>query len=203
MRHLWKIAAVAVCFVFASAAMGEDPVNMIENPGFEDGVLQPWNKYGANAVTSIVGNRDVHTGKRALRIDVAGPGENFWSAGLQYKPPGVVFEDGVLYTWSFFAKSDPPVEVNLKPELAQDPWTGFGAKRAFLVEEYQEYWTEWTPPNDVNPASLTLHVQFDKSTIWIDDARWYKGAYTPFGGEPQSVNPSGKAAAVWASLKAR
>ena len=205
MRHSWRIAAavVAVCLVFASAATAQDPVNMIENPGFEDGVLLPWNKYGADATTTIVGRPDVHTGRHALKIDVAGPGENFWSAGLQYKPVGVVFEEGVLYTWAFFAKSDPPVEINIKPELAQDPWTAYGAKRAFLVEEYQEYWTEWTAPIDVNPASLTLHIQFDQSTIWIDDARWYEGAYVPFDGEPQSVDPSGKAAAVWASLKAR
>ena len=134
MRHSWKIvaAAVAVCAAFASAAMGEDPVNLIENPGFEDGVLHPWNKYGAAAVaTVVIGKQDVHTGKRALKIEVAEKGVNFWDAGLQYRQAGVVFEEGVLYTWSFFAKSDPPVEVNLKPELGAGPVAGFRSQARF------------------------------------------------------------------------
>ncbi len=197
MRHFKHIALAA--FVVAGTAFAQE--NMIQNAGFEDGVMEPWSVYGA-AAANIVKN-DVHSGDYALKIDIPAPGANFWDSGLQYKPAGVVFEDGIDYTWAFFAKSDPPVEINIKPELAVDPWTAYGDKRAFLTEEYQEFWTEWTVPAPVNPAALTLHIQFDQASLWFDDARWYEGAYEPFGGEPQSVDPNGKAAATWASLKAQ
>lgn len=195
----FKLVKLVALAVLAAAGTAFAQENMIQNAGFEDGVLDPWSAYG-DAATSVV-KKDVHSGGHALKVDVPGPGANFWDAGLQYKPAGVVFEDGIDYTWAFFAKSDPPVEINIKPELAVDPWTAYGDKRAFLTEEYQEFWTEWTVPADVNPAALTLHIQFDKASLWFDDARWYEGNYEPFNGEPQSVDPNGKAAATWASLK--
>jgi hypothetical protein len=102
-----------------------------------------------------------------------------------------------------FFKSDPPVRVNIKPELGADPWTAYGENQVQLTEEYQEFWTEWNVGgSDVVPASLTLHVQFDAATIWMDDVRWYEGDYEPFeGGAPQSVDPIGKATTTWGRLK--
>ena len=201
MKQIVRRAALALAACFALAAAAQEPVNMIENPGFEEGVLDPWSVYGGMPTT--VERDNAHTGRHSLRVDVAAPGANFWDSGVQYKPDGTVFEAGIEYTWAFFAKSDPPVEINIKPELAVDPWTAHGARRAFLTEEYQEFWTEWTVPAAVNPAALTLHIQFDKSTLWFDDARWYEGNYVPFEGEPQSVDPNGKSAAVWGALKTR
>ncbi len=195
MRHLKLIALAA--FAVAGTAFAQE--NMIQNAGFEDGVLEPWSIYPGGTAHEI--DKDAHTGGHALKIDIAAPGANFWDAGLQYKPDGTVFEDGIDYTWAFFAKSDPPVEINIKPELAVDPWTAYGEVRANLTEEYQEFWTEWKVEVAVEPAALTLHIQFDKAALWFDDARWYEGKYEPFNPEPQSVDPNGKAAATWASLK--
>ena len=200
MRHFKCIKLIALAaFAVAGTAFAQE--NMIQNAGFEDGVLEPWSVYGDAAAPNI--DKDAHTGAHALKIEVQAPGANFWDAGLQYKPDHVIFEDGIDYTWAFFAKSDPPVEINIKPELAVDPWTAYGDKRANLTEEYQEFWTEWNVQAVVQPAALTLHIQFGKATLWFDDARWYEGAYEPFDGEPQSVNPNGKAAATWASLKSQ
>ena len=104
-----------------------------------------------------------------------------------------------------FFKSDPSVTVNIKPELGVDPWNALGEQQVQVTEEYQEFWTEFNVGgNDVVPASLTLHVQFDAATIWMDDVRWYEGAYEPFaGGTPQAVDPLEKATTTWGQLKSR
>ena len=195
LRKIQLMAAAAL--MIAGTAAAQD--NMLENSGFEDG-FDPWTGYGT--ATLSVDNERAYEGSASLRAVVAEAGANFWDSGIQYKPEGLSFKGGTLQTWAFFALSDPPVEINIKPEKAADPWTGYNAKRVNIAAEWAEYFVEFTPDEDVSPASLTLHVAFEPSTIWLDHVRWYEGEYTP-GDLQTDVEPQGKAAAVWGSLKAR
>ncbi|MBT3269318.1 hypothetical protein HN371_19385 [Candidatus Poribacteria bacterium] len=195
----WTAAAVAVSLAITIAGAQEE--NLVTNADFEDELLDPWGNYGPITV-ELADKADAHTGTEAMKITVAAAGVNFWDAGVQFSD-NIFFAKNTDYTWAMFFKSDPPVRVNIKPELGADPWTAYGENQVQLTEEYQEFWTEWNVGgSDVVPASLTLHVQFDAATIWMDDVRWYEGDYEPFeGGAPQSVDPIGKATTTWGRLK--
>lgn len=201
MRYARLVSAVAACALVASTAGAQD--NLVTNADFENGVLDPWRSYGPVTV-ELAAKADAHTGTEAMKAVVPGPGANFWDAGIQFDDD-IFFAKNTDYTWAMFFKSDPPVLVNIKPELGVDPWNGFGETQVQVTEEYQEFWTEWNVGgNDIVPASLTLHVQFDAATIWMDDVRWYEGDYEPSeGGAPQAVDPIGKAATTWGQMKAR
>jgi hypothetical protein len=38
-------------------------------------------------------------------------------------------------------------------------------------------------------------------SFWMDDVRWYEGAYEPSSGVSQAVEPTSKTVLVWAQLK--
>ena len=197
MRTRLLHALTALCAL--SLTLGASAVeNLIQNPGFEEGVVDPWTSYGA---VELSVTNDAYDGDFALEAKVLEKGANFWDSGVQYHPD-ISFAANTTYTWALFFKSDPPVEINMKPELAADPWTGYGESRQNLTSDWAEYYVEFTPDADVNPASLTLHVAFDVATIWIDNARWYVGTYTP-AELPTAVEPEGKLATTWGSLKQR
>ncbi len=194
-------AAAAAAFGLAVTVGVAQEENLVTNPDFENGVLDPWRSYGPITV-ELADKADAHTGTEAMKITVPGPGANFWDSGVQFDD-NIFFPKNTDYTWAMFFKSDPPVSVNIKPELGVDPWNAFGETQVQVTEEYQEFWTEWNVGgSDIVPASLTLHVQFDAATIWMDDVRWYEGDYEPFeGGAPQAVDPVGKATTTWGRLK--
>ncbi|MCL5282434.1 MAG: discoidin domain-containing protein [Planctomycetes bacterium] len=89
------------------------------------------------------------------------------------------FQKGKKYTLSLFFKSKSGgATINLKPELAQDPWTGYGEAQITATEKWAEY--HITTPvfsNDVTPAHVTFHVEFKAQEFWIDDVKWYEGDY--------------------------
>jgi regulation of enolase protein 1 (concanavalin A-like superfamily) len=162
-------------------------VSLLPNPGFEDGVLAPWSTYG-NVTTEVVTElkdavvpESVIEGKYCLYLDVAPGVANFWEAGLQ--PSGEVFQAGKKYTISAFMKSKSgSLEVNMKPELGADPWTGYGEKMMTITETWAEY-SVTTPvfQADVDPASFTFHIGSATRGFWVDAVRFYEGDYVPSG----------------------
>ncbi|MEA3225529.1 MAG: carbohydrate binding domain-containing protein, partial [Planctomycetota bacterium] len=166
------------------AAAGGYP-NLLTNGGFEDGVLDPWNVYGsveATVVQQLVGAavpEDPAEGGSCLHLNVTDPGANFWDAGLQHT--GHVFEADKRYTLSVFMKAkEETLDVNLKPELAADPWSGFGAQVVTITDQWAEY-SVTTPvfAADADPAAITLHIGFAVAEFWVDDVKFYEGDYVP------------------------
>ena len=159
----------------APSATG-DVVNLLANGGFEDGVIDPWTVYGG--VTSEVVYGEAAEGNASLHLIVTDPGENSWNAGLQQI--GHVFEAGKKYTVSAFLKTTPgsTLDIHYKPELAADPWTGFGAQTFTITDEWVEYsvTTDVLAAN-VDPASITFHIGFAVAEFWIDSIRFYEGDY--------------------------
>jgi hypothetical protein len=155
------------------------------NGGFEDGVLAPWGTYGAltaTVVTTLEGAavaEPVAEGTYCLFVDLPAKAANFWDAGLQPKP--IVFEAGKKYTFSVWLKAKTAdVQINLKPELAADPWTGYGELMATVTTQWQEF-SVTTPvfATTINPPGLTLHVGHATGGFWVDGARLYEGDYAP------------------------
>ena len=175
--------ALFVGFMGTGQSHGQEGVNLLENGGFETGEMAPWSTYGSvttEVVDQLVGaavREDPIEGDFCLHLMVPSAGANFWDAGLQHG--GHVFEAGKKYTLSAFCKCNAgELQINFKPELAVDPWTGYGEQAFTMTEEWQEF-TTTTPvfTADVDPGSITFHIQYDTGDFWIDCVRWYEGDY--------------------------
>jgi hypothetical protein len=159
-------------------------INLFDNGGFEDGVLEPWGTYGDGVTTEVVSElidavvpEAPIEGNSCLHVVVSAAGANFWDMGLQHT--GHVFEAGKKYTLSAFLKSKSgPLEINFKPELAADPYTGYGSQAFTITEEWAEY-NVTTPvmTEDVSPAGVTFHIGYATGDFWIDGVRFYEGDY--------------------------
>ncbi|HPY52082.1 MAG TPA: carbohydrate binding domain-containing protein, partial [Sedimentisphaerales bacterium] len=150
-------------------------VNLLANGGFEDGVMAPWSTYGD--VTAEVVSEGATEGESCLHITVNSAGANFWDAGLQHT--GHAFEAGKQYTLSAFLRcSAGTLDINFKPELAADPWTGFGDQIFTMTNEWAEF-SVTTPVLEANvsPAAITFHIAFAAAEFWIDGVRFYEGQY--------------------------
>ncbi|HGJ64571.1 TPA: hypothetical protein ENS27_04190 [bacterium] len=185
-----------------------EPEKELENGTFETGNTAPWSMYGdgkIEVVKKLDGafiKEDILEGKYALRVVVNSKGANFWDTGVQHQ--GHVFKKGKIYTLAAFLKSkEGAMQINFKPELAVDPWTGFGEKEFLMTEEWKEYFTTTPPmPNDVNPASITFHIAYSKGEFWMDGVRFYDGKYVePKFGTPKTVRPQGKLSSTWGDIK--
>jgi len=154
------------------------PANILANGGFEDGVAEPWSTYGdatMEVVQELVGAAVPEApieGGSCLHVVVAAAGANFWDAGLQHA--GHVFEAGKQYTLSAFLKcSQGTLDINFKPELAADPWTGYGSQAFTMTDTWAEYSvTTDVITEDVNPASITFHIAYAAADFWIDGVRF-------------------------------
>jgi len=149
--------------------------NLLANSGFEDGVMAPWSIYG-DAAGEVVSNEAIEGGS-SLHITVNSAGANFWDAGLQHT--GHVFQAGKQYTLSAFLKcSAGTLDINFKPELAADPWSGFSDQVFTMTDEWTEF-SVTTPvfAEDTSPAAITFHIAFAATDFWIDGVRFYEGEY--------------------------
>ena len=165
-------------------------VNILANGGFEDGVIEPWDFWGdatAEVVTELVGAAVPETpieGDSCLHMTVNSAGANFWDYGLNQG--GHVFEAGKKYTLSAFLKcKEGTMDINFKPELAADPWSGYGEQAITMTDEWAEY-SVTTPvfAEDTSPGSITFHIAFAAGEFWVDGVRFYEGDYVPPVGSP-------------------
>jgi len=165
----------------------EEPaiVNLLANGGFEDGVLEPWSTYGTvttEVVRQLVGAAVPEgpiEGNYCLHVVVPAAGANFWDMGLQHT--GHVFEANKEYTLSVWLKcKEGTLDINLKPELGADPWTGYGDQVVTITDQWAQYSIK-TPVfgQDTSPGSITLHIGFAAAEFWVDGAQWYESAYFP------------------------
>ena len=197
-RLLWLIA-LSLAFMGLGPIYAQDGVvNLLTNGGLEDGTVNGFGGYGDNtreAVMEIVGAaipEDVIEGSYCLHVVVNTTGENFYSGGVQPVYDGI-FEKGKTYTLSAWLKCDEGTRpINFKPELAQDPWTGYGAQEITMTEEWAEYYiTTPVMTEDVSPAAITFHIQYSPGEFWMDHVQFYEGDYVPtvFGPKVAPVNP--------------
>jgi len=152
--------------------------NILVNGGFENGVVEPWGTYGSatiEVVQELVGAAVPEApieGSSCLHVVVAEAGANFWDAGLQHA--GHVFEAGKQYTLSAFLKcSQGTLDINFKPEIGEDPWSGFGDQAFTMTEEWTEF-SVTTPvfDEDVSPACITFHIAYAAGDFWIDGVKF-------------------------------
>ena len=190
-----RTSLIVVCVVMLGVSYAHAVDNILANGGFEDGVMEPWGLYGDGASGEVVSGDAV---EGQLFLHVTTPlGGNFWDAGLQHG--GHVFEGGKSYTLSAFLRSPDNAQINFKPELAEDPWTGFGSQEFTMTGTWEEYSiSTGVLADNVDPGSITFHIAYAVATFDIDGVRFYEGDYV----EPAAVKPAGKVATLWGKMKA-
>ena len=157
-RVLWLTAALLIGLIGFSPSHAQEIENLLDNGGFEDGVPAPWGTWGG-VTTEVVEEledaavrEDPIEGNFSLHVLVPALPENYWDVGLY--PSGVVFGQGKKYTFSaFFKCKTGTLDIELKPELDQDPWTAYGEQIFTMTEEWTEF-SITTPvfSEDVSPS---------------------------------------------------
>ncbi len=182
---VWWMAALAIGLVGASSSQAQQAQNMIINGSFETGVVTPWTTFGTvsiEVVTSCVGATVPEgpvEGRYCLHVTVPAAGANYWDIGLS--PRGMVFQKGKKYTLSAFLKCKKgTLQLDFKPQIGGDPWTGYGQKTVTMTDKWAEY-TTTTPvfTEDVTPPNIAFHTGFAAGEFWVDDVKWYEGDYVP------------------------
>ena len=209
-RIVW-LTAIFIVFMGFGLSQGQEVVNLLTNPGLEDGTANGWGGYGDNTrdvVQDLVGAAIPEgpiEGNYCLHVTVGENYVDFWEAGLTLWG-GNVFESGKQYTFSFWAKSkEGERDINLKPEQ-NGTWTAYGEKRITIDEEWAEYYTTSAVMTaDVPNMQISVHVGFGPGEFWLDAARLYVGEYveTAFSSfTAREPNPEDGAIhpATWASL---
>lgn len=194
------LTIIAIVLVISNFSYGQE--NLMKNGGFEDGVLAPWSTYNDGVKTEIVASGAIE-GKYYLKV-ITIKGANFWDAGLQHNAGNYTFQKGKKYTLAAFLRSPNKLQINFKPELGVNPWTGYGEKSFTMTEDWAEYYVT-TPvfDSDVNPGTITFHIAYDAGEFHIDGARFFEGDYVaPPEIKPSSVESKNKLATVWGKLKA-
>jgi hypothetical protein len=183
--------------------------NLLANGGFENGVFAPWGTYGSvttEVVKQLVGAAVPEgpiEGAFCLHITVPTAGANFWDVGLQHG--GHTFQAGKKYTLSAFCKcKQGTLQINFKPELAQDPWTAYGEQVITMTDQWKEY-SVTTPvfATDTTPGNITFHIGFAAVEFWIDGVRFYEGDYVASRSNvARYPNPKDRSTheEVWANL---
>jgi len=148
--------------------------NLLTNSGFETGVVDPWTIYGG-AIEAVPA--DTVEGDFCMQVTINAAGANFWDSGI--KQSGLVFQKNRKYTLSAFCKCDQGTrQINFKPELDADPWTGYDAIVFTMTDEWAEYsLTTQEFMADVRPGCITFHVGFAAGVMWLDCIRFYEGDY--------------------------
>jgi hypothetical protein len=182
-RALRLTTIFLIGFIAISTGQAQEAENILINGGFEDSVATPWGTYGgatAEVVDKLEGaavDEAPIEGNYCLHVTVTSPDPDWWNIGLNQA--GLLFEAGKIYTLSVFLKSKQgELDINFKPELAQDPWTAYGEQTFTMTEEWAEY-SITTPAivEDLSPAEIVFHVGFAPGEFWIDNIRWYEGEY--------------------------
>jgi len=158
-----------------------DPGSVLINGGFESGAMTPWKKYAtaptvikAGVVRELTGAAVPEgpvEGDYCLHVGVSETTEDWWLTGVVCD--GLVFQAGKRYTLSaFLTCKKGTLQINFKPEMTGEPWTGYGERQFTMTDEWAEY-SVTTPGfvSDVSPAQVTFHVGFADGEFWMDNVR--------------------------------
>jgi len=192
-RMVWLMAALLIGSIISGSSQAQQVTNLIanRNPGFENGVTEPWGflNLGQAPVTGTVVKDCVGAavpegpieGNYCLNVKVAGPtSPNWWSVAFGLDAP--TFEKGKKYTLSLWVKSKTgTARINFKPEQSLPPsYPGYGEQQITATEKWTEYHVT-TPVFDADKTSTSLvfHVGFAAQEFWVDDCKFYEGDYVP------------------------
>ena len=75
---------------------------------------------------------------KSLQAELTRPGSQSWHFQLNH--PGLTLRENQIYTFTFWAKSDPPRSIRTEARLAQEPWNHLGLNRSIaLTPQWQQF----------------------------------------------------------------
>ncbi|MEO1450036.1 MAG: carbohydrate binding domain-containing protein, partial [Bacteroidota bacterium] len=150
--------------------------NLVDNPGFEDGVATDWWNWHSNNPTAyaFVGSDDAFVGDSSAKVqvllhsdDISGPAE------YNSRPQESAIVDGQNYNLSFAAKSsveNTEVSIWVKDEF--DGWTTIHTEAFTIGTEWAEYTTCFEADKDRADVHVELKVfnaGFDPYEVLFDE----------------------------------
>jgi len=146
---------------------------------------------------------EFHSEKQSLKVTCVKSSGTDWHAKVRHE--GTSMKGGRDYTVAFWAKAEKARTVSLSVQLQHDPWDFFQGGDFNLTTQWVEYTKTFTAPKDIDKDMwVGLAIGKSAETFWIDDFRFWEGKLddeiTPEP-KPRAVEPKGKAALTWASLK--
>lgn len=182
------------------------PENILKNGDF-DLQLEQWHHWtheSANAVFQTEGKKaEPVVGENAAYISITKEGNAV--GNIQFYQQPFTLKKDTIYTYSVWAKAEKPRNTTMRIMHQEVPWNVYTA----LVMNVTEIWSEFVitftmPVDDVNSRAGII-MGTDKTDVWLDHIRLYEGEHVQDveGSEPQAVQPNGKLATTWSSLKGR
>ncbi|MDP7280839.1 MAG: carbohydrate binding domain-containing protein [Candidatus Poribacteria bacterium] len=182
--------------------------NLVQNPDFEDGNIQPWTKWvedaGAGVVVNMVIDKKEHLkGKKSLLMEIKKGGKN--NKRIELHQRHFDLKKGRVLTYAIWAKAEAERPAKLSVNHRQAPWTMYGHKAITIQKDWQEFWTPVKMTADDNKVGIYVEMRDNiKGDVWFDAIRLYEGDYEPdpeIGQEPKAVNRRSKLSIAWGQLK--
>ena len=196
------MATIIVIGSIGSTALAKGIENLARNGDFEDGTVE-WDIRTSEGTVATIEEDDSESikGRYSVFIQVEVAKGTTWHISLFQE--GHSLKGGNTYTLAAWAKGVKPRPMSLYIEQAADPWNEFGNKDVTITEEWAEYWTTFKAVGNTPAAWIRIGLGQAKGDLWVDNVRFYVGEYEEDEelGRKLAVNPAGKLATSWASIK--
>lgn len=209
-RCFWILFLVCICLGFNVAYGVQDDdefENLVQNAGFEDGVVTPWTMWVEDA--AAVATMSIDKGKGlmdsdALLIDISKKGGG---QRVELHQRHFQLEKGQQLTYAFWARTeeDGIVEARMVVNHRADPWTSYGSANITITDEWTEFWTPVNMTADDDIVGIYVELRDTPSLVWFDNFRFYEGEYVETDLEGmviKAVEPRSKMTSTWAEVKA-
>lgn len=206
-KCFWPVFLVSVCLALSGAyvTQAQEVENLVQNAGFEDGVVAPWTMWvedSAAVATMTIDNEEKLTGDHSLLIDVSKEGSG-QRVELHQNP--FVLENNQELTYALWAKTEGgsrPARMIVNHRA--DPWTSYAFKEITVTEEWTEFWAPVVMTADDDMVGIYVELRDTVGKVWFDNFRLYEGEYIEEdleGMQAATVEPRGKLVSTWAAAK--
>jgi len=206
-HYVPKVLAIVLVACVSSWAIAaeEDPVNILQNEGFEiqfESWLF-WIQGEAVAERLIDSKDDPIDGENVAYVEIHNNGVG--GNDIQFYQGPFALEKDKTYTLSVWGKTDgDPQPVELRVLKHEDPWTGYGMNAVRFTDTWNEYSVTFEQPVDDAVARMDLFLGNAENGIWIDHVRLYEGEYFNDGvrelpGQP--VEARDRIIGLWGRIK--
>ena len=192
--HRFCCLAVVLGLVLCASASARDMVNLVKNPGFEDGMPEPWYVYHSGDYKLVRDANEAHSGQFFATFAWRPHPKGGYSALCT---PTMKVYPGITYELGLWAKGRGGVNLWIIQTSKSGKFMGtdFGKKTWSLTGAWQHFKRSWTAPEGIYGASLFLRVG-DGTVASFDDVSFSydREAFTP---------PEAETIEVTAQLEAR
>jgi hypothetical protein len=152
---------------------GFAPTEHMEDGGFENASLDPWNTWttaeGDASVTFKLDTQEKHEGKQSLQVDLVNG-----SMGEELRSEAMIstisITKGVQYDLSFWARASSARELTVGLTKPEADWDSYGFWGSFdLTADWQQYTETFEATVTVDNARLDYVFGYETGSVWLDD----------------------------------